>query len=153
MQRIAIVGVLLVLGSCGAEPPVRPDHPVVVIGIDGLEPSIVAALLAEGQLPNLARFAEDGVVGRLGSIIPTYSPAIWTTIATGQPASVHGITGFIDPRNGNPFTSNARRVPAFWQLLSRAGHRVGVVGWWVTWPAEEVLGTMVASYSSMDQGI
>jgi len=27
---------------------------------------------------------------------------------------------------------------ALWNLFSAAGRRVAVVGWWVTWPAEEV---------------
>jgi len=41
-------------------------------------------------------------------------------------------------------TSNARRVPAFWNLATAAGSPVAVVDWWATWPAEAVLGAVVS---------
>jgi predicted AlkP superfamily pyrophosphatase or phosphodiesterase len=126
---------------------------LIVIGIDGADWNMVDPLIADGRLPNLASLIERGVRGSLETLEPTLSPIIWTTIATGYPPEVHGITGFLDPRNGVPFTSNARRVPAFWQLVSEAGLRVSVVGWWVSWPAEPVEGAIVSAYSSAGGGI
>ncbi len=35
-----------------------------------------------------------------------------------------------------PVTSVQRRVPTVWEMLSRAGVDVGVIGWWATWPAD-----------------
>lgn len=137
----------LALGACGE--PERP-HPVLVVGIDGLEPSVVAELLAAGRLPTLAGFVERGVVGRISSMVPTYSPVIWTTIATGQEPEAHGIDFFLDGE-GRPYTSNARRVPALWNLVSDAGLTVDCVGWWNTWPAEPVNGRMLASYAAQAQ--
>jgi hypothetical protein len=43
-----------------------------------------------------------------------------------------------------PITSNARRLPAIWNLAARAGAPVALVGWWVTWPAEPVYGYVVS---------
>ena len=45
-----------------------------------------------------------------------------------------------------PVTSSMRRAPAFWNILTEQGLKVGVVGWLVTWPAEPVNGYVVSSY-------
>jgi hypothetical protein len=44
----------------------------------------------------------------------------------------------------SPVVSSARRVPAYWELASLHGAPVDVVNWWVTWPAEAVLGHVVS---------
>lgn len=41
-------------------------------------------------------------------------------------------------------TSADRRVPAYWNLVSRAGGRVAVLNWWASWPAEPVNGFVVS---------
>jgi predicted AlkP superfamily phosphohydrolase/phosphomutase len=38
---------------------------VIVIGLDGLEPSVVETMLERGELPNLARIRAAGGYGRL----------------------------------------------------------------------------------------
>ncbi|MDF1798387.1 MAG: alkaline phosphatase family protein [Planctomycetota bacterium] len=145
-------GLALVFGACGGgeEPPLDPVDPVVVIGIDGVDPLILADLLEAGRLPNFARFADEGSLVRLATFAPTFSPVIWTSIATGQDAAAHGVTDFLDDRD-LPFTSNARQVPAIWNLASDAGRTVDCVGWWITWPAERVEGRLVASYAAQAQ--
>ena len=137
-------------GACGGSEPAEPVAPVVIIGIDGLEPSLIAELLEAGRLPNFAKFAERGVLGRLESMIPTYSPVIWTSIATGQAPSAHGITFFHDEES-RPYTSNARKVPALWNIASDAGRTVNCVGWWNTWPAETINGKMLSTYAAQAQ--
>jgi len=37
----------------------------IVIGLDGLEPTIVEAMLQRGELPNLARIRQSGSYSRL----------------------------------------------------------------------------------------
>ncbi len=44
----------------------------------------------------------------------------------------------------SPVTSGARLVPAYWDLATAAHAPVDVVNWWVTWPAEPVLGHLVS---------
>lgn len=39
-----------------------------------------------------------------------------------------------------------RRVPALWTIASARDRRVAVVGWWCTWPAEPVHGTLVSDF-------
>jgi predicted AlkP superfamily phosphohydrolase/phosphomutase/Flp pilus assembly protein TadD len=124
---------------------------VIVLGIDGADPETIDLLLSEGKLPNFARLRRDGAYGRLPSSRPMLSPILWTTIATGKPPAEHGIGHFVavNEKTGEqlPVTSQMRRVPAVWNIASAAGRRVAVVGWWATWPAETVNGSIVSDHT------
>lgn len=141
----------LALAVCGCHRGPAPPSPVVLIGIDGLSWNVLLPLVRAGKAPNFEALMREGVAGRLATLEPTVSPSIWTTIATGRSPKVHGVHNFVetDPASGEmvPVTSNVRRVPALWNILSDYQRRVGVVGWWVTWPAEPVNGVIVSSYS------
>jgi predicted AlkP superfamily pyrophosphatase or phosphodiesterase len=123
---------------------------VLVLGLDGLDPATVDLLISEGRLPNFARLQAQGAHGRLHSQVPLLSPVIWTTIATGKPPAEHRIGHFvaIDRATGKelPVTSRMRRVKAIWNIASEARRSVDVVGWWATWPAETVRGTIVSDH-------
>jgi Flp pilus assembly protein TadD len=43
-----------------------------------------------------------------------------------------------------PVTSAQRQVPTVWEILSRRGVEVGVIGWWASWPADPVRGYLVS---------
>lgn len=123
---------------------------VVVLGIDGLDPVAIDLLVREGQLPTFARLRREGASGRLRSSRPMLSSILWTTIATGRPPTDHGIGHFvaIDERGEHlPVTSAMRRVRALWNIASEGGRTVGIVGWWATWPAEAVRGTIVSDHA------
>jgi tetratricopeptide (TPR) repeat protein len=122
---------------------------VVVLAIDGIDPDVVALLAGEGKLPSFTKLKERGAFGRLLSSKPILSPIIWTTIATGKSPSEHGIGHFTaTAKDGKrlPVTSRMRHVPAIWNIVSDAGREVAVVGWWATWPAEKVKGTIVSDH-------
>ncbi len=126
--------------------PVPPAVKVLVVGLDGADWKIVDPLMAAGRMPNLLRLVNGGVRANLLSITPMLSPVIWTSIATGVEPGRHGVLDFLAPSAtgaSEPVTSGARRTPALWELLSDAGVRVGVTGWWATWPADHVNGYMV----------
>ena len=130
----------------------QPSNPLVLLCVDGLEPTIVSAMIEQGRLPAMASFAERGVLGSIETLIPTWSPVIWTTIATGRSKEAHGVEFFLEETHTNlPYTSNARKVPALWNLVSDAGLTVDLVGYWVTWPAEEINGRVLASYAAQAQ--
>jgi hypothetical protein len=132
--------------------PVAANAQVILIGIDGADWRHLRPRIDRGLLPVLGALAASGATGGLATIRPTLSPLIWTTIATGHAPVRHGIVDFLEPETKTPFTSNSRRVPALWNLLSEAGVPVGVAGWWVTWPAERVRGAIVSSYATPEQG-
>jgi hypothetical protein len=45
-------------------------------------------------------------------------------------------------------TSNLRRVDALWNIASEHDHSAGVIGWWATFPAEEVDGFVISDQAS-----
>ena len=116
-----------------------------------MDPQVVDLLMSEGKLPNFAKLRQEGAYGRLRSSKPLLSPVIWTTIATGKTPDQHGIGHFtaIDQQTGEkiPVTSEMRGVKALWNILSDQGKEVAVVGWWATWPAENVNGAIVSDHT------
>jgi Tfp pilus assembly protein PilF/predicted AlkP superfamily phosphohydrolase/phosphomutase len=121
---------------------------ILLIGLDGADWNILDPLFEAGRLPHLARLARTGVRGRLHSITPMLSPVIWTSVATGVLPGRHGIIDFLATtgRDGErvPVTSTLRRTKAIWNILSENGLRVGVAGWWASFPAEHVNGFIVS---------
>ena len=145
---LLLAAALLATAGCGGAPE-RPR--VVVLALDGIDPDVVDLLVSEGRLPGFARLREEGARGRLLAREPLLSPVLWTTIATGRPPGEHGIGHFTAIEGGTgrelPATSGLRKVPALWNLVSEAGREVAVVGWWATWPAEEVTGSVVSDHA------
>ncbi len=122
----------------------RPEMPrLIVIGVDGCDWEMLGPLVEAGELPNFQRLMERGWHGSLLTTEPMISPRIWTTIATGKVPEKHGILGFVD-LNGVPVNAAMRSAPAVWEIVSGHGGVVGVTGWYVTWPADDVNGFMVS---------
>jgi len=145
------LALVLTLGlGCG--PSGEENARVLVLGLDGLDPEVVDLLMSEGKLPNFAKLRQDGAYGRLTSQKPLLSPIIWTTIATGKGPESHGIGHFVataaDSGKDIPTSSEQRRVKALWNIASEAGKSVATVGWWATWPAEEVNGVVVSDHTA-----
>jgi predicted AlkP superfamily pyrophosphatase or phosphodiesterase len=133
--------------ACGTQAEAPGRVRTLLFAVDGLEWSVLLPLARAGHMPTLAGLMERGQFGRLTTTEPTFSPVIWTTIATGRGPDAHGITSFEKRgpgRSRSLFTSWDRRTKAFWNILSASGHRVDVVGWWLTHPVEEISGVMVA---------
>jgi hypothetical protein len=132
---------------------------VLVLGLDALDWDLVLPWVQAGRMPNLKRLMDTGTWGVMNTIVPVLSPIIWTTIATGVPADIHGVLDFVetDQSTGErvPVSGRSRQVPAVWNIASALGLKVGVVGWWATWPAERVNGTFVSDrlYYTLQQGV
>src|SRR5262245_51369263 len=146
----ALLGALLVLPgpACRRAAPARPVS-VLLIGLDGASWTFIDLLRARGALPNLDRLVREGVRAPMKTLSPSLSPALWTSMASGRPPAVHGIEAFqTKDADGNDViaSSDARRTEALWTILSRSGRRVGLVGWWVTWPAGPVEGFGVSDH-------
>lgn len=132
-----------------AHPGHRP--PLIVIGIDGGEWKVIRRLWGEGKLPHLKAIADRGITATLHTAYNS-SPVIWTTIVTGVRPDVHGITDFVvsTPRGDVPVSSAVRKVPALWNMASRTGRKVAVLGWWASWPAEPVNGVVLSDRALLD---
>jgi len=147
---LLLLGVLLVaLGCTGRrEPEATVGTRLLLFGIDSANWDVMTPMIEAGELPTIARLTREGSFGVLKTGTPIQSPQMWTSIATGVVPEKHGITRFVAEVPGTdrevPVTSNMRKVKAFWNILSERGLSVGIVGWWPSWPAEEVNGFMIA---------
>jgi len=124
---------------------------MLIVGFDAANWVSMEPMIEKGKLPNIQSLIEAGSAGSLQTFIPTASPAIWTTIATGQSPDKHGIAFRVLQLDEGQrveemlaaLSSDERRVPALWNMLSDKDLRSAFIGWWSTWPAEEIAGYMI----------
>ncbi|MBI3264916.1 MAG: alkaline phosphatase family protein [Acidobacteria bacterium] len=163
--RVPILALVCVLttGACGRTPsPSAFPHKLVVLGFDGLDPTLTRRWMDEGKLPNMARLAARGSFTALETSHSPESPTAWASFATGVNAGKHNIYDFLvrDTRTYVPDLGMVRREPprfllnyipiakprilsirggtSFWVSAGRAGVRSSVLTVPVTFPPEEV---------------
>jgi predicted AlkP superfamily phosphohydrolase/phosphomutase len=122
---------------------------VLCLGMDGADPELVDALLAQGKLPTLAGLIRQGAWGRLRSTLPAATPTAWSSFLTGLNPAAHGIFNFSTNANRAPSRLESARsrggVP-LWRTLGAAGVRSAFVTVPFTYPAEEIDGIVVTGY-------
>jgi predicted AlkP superfamily phosphohydrolase/phosphomutase len=142
---------------------------VIVIGLDGLEPGIVEAMLARGELPNLAKIRAAGSYTRLKTTYPAQTPVAWSSFMTGANPGGHGIFDFIsrDPETylpdvaltrferpksmlAQPRVVNRRQGIPLWEPLSKAGISSTILRLPCTFPPETLQGRMLAGVGVPD---
>jgi len=150
----AVALALLICTACEDTPATSPVHPLIVIGVDGAEWTVIEDLWSRGRLPALRYLHDHGVATHLETAYGK-SPVIWTTIATGVTPDRHGVTDYVvrTPEGDVPITSTVRRVPALWNMASRSGKRAAMLGWLVTWPAEAINGVIVSERPQAADGV
>jgi predicted AlkP superfamily phosphohydrolase/phosphomutase len=67
---------------------------VVILGFDGVEPTIVQTMIEAGELPNLAKLKAQGTFSPLATSIPPQSATAWSSFATCRTTGNHGIYDF-----------------------------------------------------------
>ncbi len=79
-----------------------PTQPLVVICIDGGDPAYFERGRRDGIIPTVDRFMRTGFSATAQGTIPSFTCPNNMSIATGAPASVHGISGnfYLDPETG-----------------------------------------------------
>ena len=117
---------------------------VLVLGIDGMDPRLSLYHMEQGYMPNLKKLLERGASGKdlilLGGM-PTITPQMWTTLATGAYPMTHGITDFwrqdpdhLDVLNYN-LDSRLCRAEQLWNITAEAGKKTLVMHWpGSSWP-------------------
>ena len=123
-------------------------RPVIFVGLDGADWELLDDYMSRGLMPNLQRLVRSGSGGILETELPPLSPLVWTTMMTGASPLDHGILDFtrFNPttHEKEPITSDERRVPAIWNMLTWAGKQSAVFGLWATYAAEPVHGVNVS---------
>jgi predicted AlkP superfamily phosphohydrolase/phosphomutase len=142
--------------------PEPPKNRVMILGFDGVEPTIVDGLLAAGQLPNLAKLRGQGGYQRLASSNPPQSPTAWSSFATCKNPGNHGIYDFLrrnpatyvpglgfgvlkqpelapDGALANPAAyTNYRKGDTFWAVANAKGMRCKLLVVPFAFPAEHL---------------
>jgi predicted AlkP superfamily phosphohydrolase/phosphomutase len=146
---------------------------VVVLGLDGLDPTLAERWMAEGHLPNLSALAKNGSFTRLGTTYPAISPVAWSSFMTGVDPARHNIFDFLDrdvrtykPRLsssdirpasrtirvgewlipvGRPTIQNMRKSKAFWRILGEHGIASNVLRVPLTFPPEKFAGALLSA--------
>ena len=146
---------------------------LVILGLDGLEPTLVERFMAEGKLPNFARLQAHGTFLRLGTTAPPLSPVAWSSFLTGCNPGKHNIFDFLtrDLRTYLPLLSSVqiraprrtlklgkyriplgraeirllRKAQPFWDVLGRHGVFSSIVRVPITFPPEKFRGVLLSA--------
>lgn len=120
---------------------------LILLGIDGAEPSLVLRWANGGFLPNFARLIKSGAFGKCMSTLHPLTPQAWASIITGVGPGRHGIFDF-GRREKNSYAhrlvdSRDRTFPAFWEMMGDK-KKIGVVNVPLTYPPDPVNGFFIS---------
>ncbi|MBO5428935.1 MAG: alkaline phosphatase family protein, partial [Peptococcaceae bacterium] len=120
------------------------SNKILIVGIDGMDPRATERYMAEGKMPNVKKLLKMGAANEHLEMIgghPTGTPPMWTTLATGCYANVHGITDFTLQSEKGPeytcygFDSRRCRAEQLWNVFAEAGKKTLVFHWpGSSWP-------------------
>jgi len=151
---------------------------LVIIGLDGMEPSLVEKYMSEGNLPNLSKLKKRGTYAKLQTTTPAISPVAWSSFMTGSNPSKHNIFDFLsrDPKSYLPDLSSARigkpkkilslgkyNIPLskpeikglrksipFWKILGQKGIFSTILRVPITFPPEKFSGHLLSGMCTPD---
>lgn len=125
---------------------------VIVIGFDGLEPTLVRKWVQQGYLPTFKRVMEEGAFSDLVTVLPPSSASAWTSAVTGVNPGKHGIFGFLNTSNPGPSdepvfnTSRDRGFRPVWAVLGDYGRTSDIINIPLSSPADSLKGLMIAGF-------
>jgi predicted AlkP superfamily phosphohydrolase/phosphomutase len=151
---------------------------MVIVGLDGLEPTLVEKFMSEGKLPNFSKIKKEGTYERLQTTTPAISPVAWSSFMTGTNPSKHNIFDFLsrNPNNYLPDLSSARignpkrvlsigkyNIPLskpeirglrkslpFWNILGKNGIFSTILRVPITFPPEKFSGHLLSGMCAPD---
>jgi hypothetical protein len=154
--------------------PVPYSGRLLLLGVDGLGWDTLQRWAEAHPNEDYQWFRERALMAPLQTLVPTASPRIWSSIATGVPPEEHGIIDFtshnyagldrprlLTPRfegaafwepllkglglfQDLPVSSFDLKKPPFWEIAARAGFATDVIAWWASWPAQPLPGRVVS---------
>jgi len=111
---------------------------ILVLGIDGMDPRLSKHYMDQGLMPNLKKLVEAGSAREglefLGQM-PTITPPMWTTLATGAYPMTHGITDFWRQDQTKlgvlnyALDSRLCKAEQMWNVFAEAGKKTFVMHW------------------------
>ncbi|HEY3384665.1 MAG TPA: alkaline phosphatase family protein [Vicinamibacterales bacterium] len=187
VMAFAVASLLLFVATRGEERTPGTAAPAIaviptgihltVVAIDGLDLRFLERLQSTGRTPRLARLLAGARMQMPASEAP--DPArTWTSLATGQPADVHGVSGIETRRVAGIegtvpagesglaasigmatdlvrltrpalTTGLQRRSKTFWEVAAENRLRTVVVNWWATWPVPAAPGIVLSDRATL----
>jgi predicted AlkP superfamily phosphohydrolase/phosphomutase len=169
------VGQFPFLLGCGQKSAERGGSRLIILGFDGVEPSLFESWASQGKFPHMQSLIDMGSYAHLISTNPPNSPVAWSTFATGLNPGEHNIFDLIkrDPQYYLPnlatgqtedpeFDSGGRLVKApkgityrdgrpFWVLAGELGVRSTVLNLPYAFPPDTIeKGRMLSSLGTPD---
>ncbi|MCH7595013.1 MAG: alkaline phosphatase family protein [Planctomycetes bacterium] len=145
----------------------------VILGLDGMEPTLAEKYMSEGKMPNLSKLKRQGTFTRLATTAPPLSPVAWSTFLTGCNPGKHNIFDFLtrDKRTYKPLLSSVsihgssrvcqigpykiplgkpdirllRKGKPFWNLLGEHGIFSNIIRVPITFPPESFRGVLLSA--------
>ncbi len=107
-------------------------NPVLFIGLDGAEPTLLVRWMAEGKLPVLAKLASEGCVSPVRTLPGMGDGATWPSLVTSCSPARHGRYFRSQQRIGSYASYNFEtdldlKAAPFWEQLDTAGRRVAIL--------------------------
>lgn len=123
---------------------------VAIIGLDSAAPQLVFDQFRP-DLPTLSHLMNEGVWGPLQSCHPPITVPAWATMMSGYDPGQLGIYGLRNRKDysyGGYTIANASaiKVDRVWDILSRAGKRVILLGVPQTYPVKPINGYVVSDF-------
>jgi predicted AlkP superfamily phosphohydrolase/phosphomutase len=105
--------------------------PVLMIGLDGGEATLIERLCSEGKLPKLKSLKEQGCFGILEANATTFSGGVWPTFYTSSAVPWHGIyhNKLWRAEHMRCEVVNRSWLPArpFWEVLDKEKYRIVII--------------------------
>lgn len=120
---------------------------VVLVGLDGVSPSLIESLLDNCDLPALQQIFDVGAFGTLESTIPYLTPPAWTSMVTGVNPGKHGVYDFFkltDDLRLKCAWSTDCRSKTIWEILTVYDLKSIVLNVPMTYPPKPLEGILVS---------
>jgi len=150
-----------------ARPLADPDRKLLVVGVEGLDPTVMLAHGSDARFEHLLYLRETGSWGRLRPHRPFLRRSLWTSVATGTLPGRHGVKSHWgwelpwlagEPLRLLPWTPQGSRmilpwgiakrvepppasVPPLWERIRASGETTAVFDWPGIWGPEVLLET------------
>jgi len=147
---------------------------MLVLGLDGFDPTLAEKFIAEGLLPHFKKLAESGSFARVATSNPPQSPVAWSCLISGTNPGQHDVFDFVirDPKSympeigmterkktgmkdlfsglTGPAVSTRRKGEAFWDVLGKNHVKSVVLRMPVSFPATQMEGRLLTGMGTPD---
>jgi predicted AlkP superfamily phosphohydrolase/phosphomutase len=121
---------------------------MIVIGLDGIPSDLLFKGLLR-DLPNIRKMTENGIYATLESCNPPITIPAWMVMMTGKSPGELGVYGWRQRKgfsynDGWLASSQSIKEPKVWDILSREGKRICLIGIPPSYPPFVVNGNMIS---------